>query len=79
MQAINASAIPNLTATADTTVAFDFVAITDTASLYTLTINGQGIFTTDGNAISGTQMAAQINANAAATGVTASSTAARRA
>jgi flagellin len=71
VQAINASAIPNLTATADTTVAFDFAAVTDTASTYTLTINGQGIFTTDGNAISGTQMAAQINANAAATGVTA--------
>jgi flagellin len=72
VQAINASAIPNLTATADTTAVFDFAAITDSASAYTLTINGQGIFTTDGNAISGTQMAAQINANAAATGVTAS-------
>jgi flagellin len=71
VQAINASAIPNLTATADTTVAFDFAAVTDTDSLYTLTINGQGVFTTDGNAITGTQMAAQINANAAATGVTA--------
>jgi len=71
VQAINASAIPNLTATADTTVAFDFTAITDTSSAYTLQINGQGIYTTDGNAISGTQMAAQINANAAATGVTA--------
>jgi flagellin len=71
VQAINASAIPNLTATADTTVVFDFAAITDTASTYSLTINNQGIYTTDGNAISGTQMAAQINANAAATGVTA--------
>jgi flagellin len=71
VQAINASAIPNLTATADTTVVVGFTAITDTASNYSLTINGQGIFTTDGNAISGTQMAAQINANAAATGVTA--------
>jgi flagellin len=71
VEAINASAIPNLTASADTTVAFDFVAITDTVSTYTLTINGQGIYTTDGNAISGTAMAAQINANAAATGVTA--------
>jgi flagellin len=71
VQAINASAIPNLTATADTTVVFDFTAITDTASAYTLQINGQGIYTTDGNAISGTQMAAQINANAASTGVTA--------
>lgn len=72
VQAINASAVPNLTATADTTVTFDFVAITDTASAYTLSINGTGVYTADGNAISGTQMAAQINANAAATGVTAS-------
>ena len=71
VQAINASAIPNLTATADTTVAFDFTAITDTDSVYTLTVNGQGIYTTDGNAITGTQLAAQVNANAAATGVTA--------
>ena len=71
VEAINASAIPNLTAAADTTVAFDFVAVTDTASTYTMTVNGQGIYTTDGNAISGTAMAAQINANAAATGVTA--------
>ncbi len=53
-------------------VVFDFVAITDTASAYTMSINGQGIYTADGNAITGTQMAAQINANAAATGVTAS-------
>jgi flagellin len=71
-QAINASAIPNLTASADTTVVFDFAAITDTASTYTLSVNGQGIFTTDGNAISGTTLVAAINANAASTGVTAS-------
>jgi flagellin len=71
VQAINASAIPNLTATAETSVVFDFVAITDTDSAYTLQINGQGVYTADGNAITGTQMAAQINANAAATGVTA--------
>jgi flagellin len=72
VQAINASAVPNLTAVADTTVVLDFVAITDTASAYTMTINGQSVYTADGNAISGTQMAAQINSNAAATGVTAS-------
>jgi len=71
VQAINASAIPNLTATADTTVVFDWADVTDTASTYSLTVNGQGVFTTDGNAISGTQAAAQINANSAATGVTA--------
>jgi flagellin len=71
-QAINASGISNLTATADTTVVFDFVAITDTASAYTLNVNSQAIYSADGNAISGSSMAAAINANSAATGVTAS-------
>jgi flagellin len=72
VQAINASAVGNLTATADTTVVLDFVAITDTTATYTMSINGQAIFTADGNAINGTQMAAAINANAATTGTTAS-------
>lgn len=72
VQAINASGIGNLTATADTTVTFDFVAVTDTASAYSLSINGQAIYSADGNAITGTVMATAINANSAATGVTAS-------
>jgi flagellin len=72
VQAINASAVGNLTATADTTVVLDFAAVTDTDSTYTLQVNGAGIFTANGNAISGTEVAAAINANSAATGVTAS-------
>ena len=70
--AINSASVPDLTATADTSVVFDFVAITDTASTYTLSINGQGVYTNDGSAITGTQMAAQINQNSGTTGVTAS-------
>ncbi|HEY7639144.1 MAG TPA: flagellin, partial [Steroidobacteraceae bacterium] len=72
VQAINSSGINGLTATADTTVVFDFVAVTDTASDYTLTVNGQSIYSAFGGAVSGTTMATAINANAAATGVTAS-------
>jgi flagellin len=70
--AINAAAVPNLTATADTTVVFDFVAITDTASAYTMSVNGQAIYSAYGLAISGTEMATAINTNSSATGVTAS-------
>ncbi|OQA33331.1 MAG: B-type flagellin [Betaproteobacteria bacterium ADurb.Bin341] len=72
VQAINAAGINNLTATADTTIAFDFVAVTDTASDYSMTINGQAIYSGYTSAISGDQMASAINANASATGVTAS-------
>ena len=72
VQAINSSGINGLTATADTTVVFDFVAVTDTASAYTLSVNGQSIYSAFGGAVSGTTMATAINANAAATGVTAS-------
>ncbi len=71
-EAINNAGISGLTATADTTVVMDFVAVTDTASTYTLEINGQPIYTAEGNAISGPQMAAAINANTGATGVSAS-------
>ncbi|MBI3375631.1 MAG: flagellin [Betaproteobacteria bacterium] len=70
--AINAAGIGGLTATADTTVAFDFTAVTDTASDYTMTINGQAIYTAYGSAISGDQMVVAINGNASNTGVTAS-------
>ena len=71
-QAINSAAVPNLTATADTTVQFDFVAVTDTASDYTMSVNGTSIYTAYGSAVSGTEMATAINANSSATGVTAS-------
>ena len=72
VQAINAANVPNLTATADTTVEFSFVAVTDTASEYSLTINSQAITTNNGGAISGDQLAALINQNSGGTGVTAS-------
>jgi len=69
--AINGAAVTGLSATADTTVTFDFVAVTDTSSAYTLTINSQAIYSANGDALSGTQIAQAINANAGATGVTA--------
>jgi flagellin len=70
--AINAAGIGGLTATADTTVVFDYTAVTDTASTYTLTINNAAVYTGYGDTISGSEMAQQINANSAQTGVTAS-------
>ena len=71
VQAINAANVPNLTATADTTVEFSFAAVTDTASEYTLAINDVAITTNNGGAISGDQMAALINQGSGSTGVTA--------
>ena len=72
VQAINTSGINDLTATADTTVTFDFAAVTDTTSTYSLSINSQAIYSSYGAAITGDAMAQAINANAATTGVTAS-------
>ncbi len=75
VQAINAAGINNLTATADTTAVFAFAAVTGgTAGTdeYTLTINGQAIYSANNTALSGDAVAAAINSNAAATGVTAS-------
>ncbi|MCO5098001.1 MAG: flagellin [Rhodocyclaceae bacterium] len=73
--AINAAGIGGLTVTADTTVQYDFGALDLTAGAtdtYTLTINNQAIYTgTTGVTLSGDQVAAAINANASATGVTA--------
>lgn len=70
--AINAAGIGGLTATADTTVTFAFAAVTDTASTYTMTINGQSIYNAYGSAVSGDQMVVAINGAASNTGVTAS-------
>lgn len=76
-QAINAAGIGGLTAVADTTVQFNMaaVAVAATETDYDLTINGQAIYTsynaTTSGAISGDQLAATINSNASATGVTA--------
>ena len=72
VQAINNASITGLDVSADTTVAFDFVPVTDTASTYSLTINNRTIFASEGNAVSGAQMVTAINANTGATGVTAS-------
>jgi len=73
--AINAAGIGGLTATADTTVQLDFGALDLTAGAtdtYTLSINTQAIYTaTTGVTLSGDEVAAAINANASATGVTA--------
>lgn len=72
--AINGASVPNLTATADTTVVFDYSTITSgaAADTYTLSINGTNIFNgTNSTTITGTDMASAINANSAATGVTA--------
>ena len=69
--AINAAGIGDLTATADTTAVLTFAGVTDTASTYTMSINGVTIYNAYGSAISGGEMAAQINANSGATGVTA--------
>ncbi len=73
-QAISASGIGNLTATADTTVAFDWTDISSTTSTYSLTINSTAIYSAAGagTTLTGSTVAAQINANSAATGVTAS-------
>jgi flagellin len=73
--AINAAGVGGLTAIADTTVQYTFGAIDTTAGAtdtYSLSINAQAIYTaTTGVTLSGDQVAAAINANASATGVTA--------
>ena len=71
--AINASGIAGLSATADTTAVFAFTTIS--ANAYSLTINGAAIVSaTDYSAtnLTGTGLAAMINSNATASGVTAS-------
>jgi flagellin len=70
VQAINSAGIGGLTATADTTVAMDFANATTAG--YTLSINGVAVQAATAATLTGTQLAANINANASATGVTAS-------
>ena len=69
--AINNASIPDVSAIADTTVVLDFAAITDTANVYSLSVNGAAAFTTNGAAISGTEVAAAINGGSGTSGVTA--------
>jgi flagellin len=71
--AINAAGIAGLTATADTTLVANWDDFDETG--YALSINGTAIFTNyDGTttALTGTAVAAAVNANSSATGVTAS-------
>lgn len=72
--AINASGVSGLTATADTTVQLTFGQITGggtTTDTYSLTINTVAIYTNSTSVLAGTDVAAAINANTSATGVTA--------
>ena len=67
--AINAAGIGGLTATADNTLA---IAYTTTATNgFALTVNGISVQSASTAAVSGSQLATNINANSSATGVTA--------
>ncbi|WP_205686482.1 flagellin [Chromatocurvus halotolerans] len=70
--AISAAGIGGLTVDADTTVQAQFATTSGgTGEAYSLSINGQAIFTTNTEALDGNAVATAINANASATGVTA--------
>jgi flagellin len=72
--AINAAGVSGLTAVADTTVQAAFATITGSATAgdtYSLTINGQAIYTASNAVIDGTAWATAVNSNSSATGVTA--------
>ena len=70
--AINSSGVAGLNATADTTVEMNFQTVQSGA--YTLTVNGTNIFSAQdfsSTNLTGSGLAAQINANTSATGVSA--------
>jgi len=67
--AINASGVGSLTATADTTSQFAYVATTGVG--YTLSINGQAITTAGTTALTGADWATLVNGYTGSTGVTA--------
>jgi flagellin len=74
VKAINEASVPNLTASADTTVVLDYTTLVSgaAADTYTLSINGTNIYNAASQVtIAGADMAIAINANSAATGVTA--------
>jgi flagellin len=71
--AINAAGVGGLTAIANTTVSFNFT--TTATNGYALTVNGVAVQAATTAALTGTQLATNINANSSATGVTASFTA----
>lgn len=68
--AINAAGIGGLTASADTTVALNYT--TTATNGFALSINGTAVQTASTAAITGAQLATNINANASVTGVSAS-------
>jgi flagellin len=67
--AVNAAGIGGLTAVADTTIALNFT--TTATNGYALSINGIAVQSASTAAVTGAQLATNINANASATGVTA--------
>jgi flagellin len=67
---INAASIGGLTASADTTLELNYTATTTNG--YALSINGIAVQSATTAPLSGTQLATNINANSATTGVTAS-------
>jgi flagellin len=72
--AINAAGASGLTAIADTTLQTAFTTISASAvanTTYSLTINGQAIFTAAATAIDGTAWSTAVNSNSSATGVVA--------
>ncbi len=72
--AINAAGVGGLTATADTTIQIAYTTAAATAAAndtYSLTINGQAIFSNATTSIDGNAMATAINGRSSATGVTA--------
>ncbi len=75
VQAINSASIPGLTATANTTAVVTFAAVPVTETGYSLSINGQSIYSgynaVTGGALTGSAVAQAINTNTGATGVTA--------
>jgi flagellin len=72
--AINAAGISGLTATANTTLVFDFTSISaTTGEAYSLTINSAPVYSSYAvGTLTGDNVAAAINANSGTTGVTAS-------
>jgi len=67
--AINGSGVAGLTATADTTVAYNFTSVGTTG--YSLTLNGQNIMTNATTAQTGADWATMVNGYTGSTGVTA--------
>jgi flagellin len=73
--AITAAGIGGLTVTADTTAQFAFTNVTTNNTAYSLSLNGVAIYTavnTTGGALDGATVAAAINTNQSASGVSAS-------